>query len=209
MTTWQTTLSSEQLDELAAQGYTQAACSAPGDPAVLNEVTDIIRKRGSWWAESILRRSLADRKTGRVAAFPPLRDGEMETLILAHQTEAEMERGEQRAREAIAACVARHGGHAWMLECEPEEAPVLSCAHGCPAQAHTLFPEDPTDLMVGDLTADDGTTIHIQGGEHDATCLVQIPVSVEVEDVIYPGGPWGATEYDVFIHLTNRPGEQP
>lgn len=31
-----------------------------------------------------------------------------------------------------------------------------------------------------------------------------VPVNVEIRSIVYPGGPWGGTEYDVEVEVTPR-----
>lgn len=120
---------------------------------------------------------------------------------IAAQAAWEVEDAERQRR--ITACGNREGGHAWMVEGTPEEPPWLECAD-CPAVGNDLL-EDILDLVDGEQIELGGRSVHF-GQELpgiQSSCF-SIPVNVEVENIIHEGGPWGPTEYDVAISITDR-----
>jgi hypothetical protein len=82
-----TTLSPEQLVELAAQGRAEAARSPFVDPAAAAKAKRLLRERGEEWAASVLMRDLSRRALR--GGLPWLEDGEMEALVLADRAEWE------------------------------------------------------------------------------------------------------------------------
>ncbi|WP_449062240.1 hypothetical protein [Planomonospora algeriensis] len=115
---------------------------------------------------------------------------------------------EQAHRAARAACRERNGGHRWVLECEPGEAPSLRCADPACSDATDDLPADWGDLLTGDLLAY-GVPVLVENSRHYAPVAVSIPVTLEIEHDVRPAGPHGPAEVrSVFIHLTNRPQEQ-
>ncbi|MFI6594942.1 hypothetical protein ACIBHX_01770 [Nonomuraea sp. NPDC050536] len=83
-----TTLSPEQLADLAVQGQAEAAKSRFVDPCAVVASKKILRERGEEWAASVLMRDLS-RRSLLFGHLPWLEDGEMETLILADRAEWE------------------------------------------------------------------------------------------------------------------------
>jgi hypothetical protein len=83
-----TTLAPETLAALAAQGRAEAALNRFVDPCGVRQAMRLLRERGEDWAASVLMRpNLSARRSLIAPAFPWLEDGELETLILAHQAE--------------------------------------------------------------------------------------------------------------------------
>ncbi|MBG0818937.1 hypothetical protein [Planomonospora sp. ID82291] len=83
-----TTLSPERLAELAAQGRAQAGRSPFVNPDTVAQLKELLRERGETWAASILMRDLS-RRSLLFPHLPWLKDGEMETLVLANKAEWE------------------------------------------------------------------------------------------------------------------------
>lgn len=89
MQTARTTLTPETLATLSAQGRAEAAQNGRFvDPCTVAQATRLLRERGETWAASVLMRpNLSARRSLIAPAFPWFEDGELETLILAHQAE--------------------------------------------------------------------------------------------------------------------------
>jgi hypothetical protein len=43
-----------------------------------------------------------------------------------------------------------------------------------------------------------------QGDLHEFLYFGPVPVDMHIESIVYPGGPWGGTEYDVAVEATPR-----
>lgn len=83
-----TTLSPEQLADLAAQGVAKAAASPFVNPDAVAQALKVLRERGEDWAASVLMRDLSRRSLAS-PRLPWFENGELETLILADRAEWE------------------------------------------------------------------------------------------------------------------------
>lgn len=100
----------------------------------------------------------------------------------------------------IAACAAL-GGHSWRLDGTPEETPRLEC-EDCPVALDLV--QECLDWLDGSEQELGGRTV-VFGIELPADAEpYSIPVHAWVENVVYPGGPWGDTEYDIEVHIEPR-----
>lgn len=113
----------------------------------------------------------------------------------------EWEAGQAEHERTIAECKQHHGDHAWLLVWQPAEVPEFECEH-CPAHGGDLLP-GMADLLYGEWTIGRHAIEFGKELPEDAT-PVRLAVGVAVENVVHPGGPWGATEYDVEIYITER-----
>jgi len=124
---------------------------------------------------------------------------------LAAQAAGDAEEAERRRK--VAACGARPGGHAWQVEGEPGEAPYLSCAD-CTACGEDIYP-DVIDLLYGEVYELAGRAIHFGEELDDESGGFVIPVHVRVEEVRYTSMDCIGYEYDVEVHITDRPAADP
>lgn len=103
----------------------------------------------------------------------------------------------------VAMCAARERGHRWQVEGDLGDTPGLSC-QDCPAHADDLMPDlldvlDGRSFQIGGRTVRFG--VDLPGVESSDFA---IPVHVEVDTIVYPGGPWGSAEYDFEVTITDR-----
>lgn len=85
--------------------------------------------------------------------------------------------------------------HNWQLEIEEGRA-VIRCADPCDVNPEHLDPQGKIPVCIA--------VANLYDPESYGT---PEPIPVKVEGIVekYPGGPWGATEYDFYINIEAKP----